>query len=592
MKKFLWAIFLLILALALVAGGFVAAVGSPQEAWSRVRALLPGNSQTAATQRGTATFGPNSQAGTQATQNGATAPFAAGDGADAAARFANLTPEQLEAMTTQIRAAADVTGQVSAAGNIQLASKQFVVLETDGIVQELPVRVGDDVAAGDLLAALNPADAEKAVERALLSLASAQLSLEKLYDETDPADIASAAADLESVQENLADLLNGPNQRELAASQANASAAWAKYNDLLAGPSNAELTQLSTNMRKMEVALAEARRDYEKVSWRPDVGQTPQSAAMEKATIDYENAAAAYDESTAPASTSDVQSALSQAQSAQKQLDDLLDGASAAEIAAAAAQVASKEATLADLRAGPDANALETAQIAVDKAFLDLEDAAAALAATRPLAPVDGTILAVNLTVGQRVGSGSSAVTLARRDNLELQVNVAEVDVSKLSLGQPAQITLDALPGENFAGEVISIAPAAESASGVVNYPVTIRLINPDSRVLSGMTSVAVLVNEAAGAGWLVPATAVRGAGDGTQVLVLRDGAPTPVAVTVGARQGEWVVVDSPELQADDRVVGTTASFINQENQVRFGPPGAGQSGGGVFGRPPGGGQP
>ncbi len=568
MKKILWFFLFLVIALALVGGGYVAAVGSPQEAWSRVRALLPGNSQ-ATTQQGTATFGPNNQAGgPQATQTG---------GADAAARLANLTPEELEAMTTQIRAAADVTGQVSAAGNIQLASQQFVVLETDGIVQEMAVRVGDDVVAGDLLAALNPADAEKAVERALLSLASAQLSLEKLYDETDPADIASAAADLESAQENLADLYNGPNTMEVAAARSNLASAWAKYNELQAGPSEAQLTQLSTNMRKMEIALAEARRDYEKVSWRPDVGQTAQSAAMEKATIDYENAKAAYDESTAPATTGDTQSALSQAQSAQKQLDDLTEAASAAEIAAAEAQVASAAATLTDLRAGPNANDLETAQIAVDKAFLDLEDAAAALAATRLVAPVDGTILAVNLTAGQQVNAGSSAVTLARRDNLELQVNVAEVDVSKLSLGQPAQITLDALPGEEFAGEVVSIAPAADSQSGVVNYPVTIRLINPDSRVLSGMTSVAVLVNEAAGAGWLVPATAVSQAGDGTQVVVLRNGAPTPVAVTVGARQGEWVVVDSPELQASDRVMGTTTSFINQENQVRFGPPGAGQ---------------
>ncbi|RLT44941.1 MAG: efflux RND transporter periplasmic adaptor subunit [Chloroflexi bacterium] len=584
MKKILWALFYILIALVLVGGGFVAAVGSPQEAWSRAQALLPANRQTTATQTGTTTLALDSQAaGTQATQTGA---------ADDAASFAALTPAELEAMTTQIRTAAAVTGQVSAAGNIRLASQQFVVLETDGIVQELPVRVGDDVAAGDLLVALDPADAEQTVERSLLSLASAQLSLEKLYDETDPADIASAAADLESAQENLADLLHGPNDRELAATRASASAAWAKYNDLLAGPSEAKLTQLSTNMRKMEVALAEARREYEKVSWRPDVGLTPQSAAMEKATIDYENAKAAYDESTAPAATGDVQSAVSQAQNAQKQLDDLLEGATAAEIAAAEAQVASKEANLADLRAGPDANALAAAQITVDKAFLDLQDAAAALAATRLLAPVDGTVLAVNLTVGQRIGSGSSAVTLARRDNLELEVNVAEVDVSKLSLGQPAQITLDALPGAEFAGEVISIAPAADSQSGVVNYPVTIRLLNPDSRVRSGMTSVALLVNEAAGAGWLVPATAVREVVGGAQVVVLRDGAPRPVAVTVGARQGEWVVVDSPELQATDRVVGTTATFINQENQVRFGPPGSGQNDGGGGPFRPGGGQP
>jgi len=570
MKKILWALLYILLAFVLVGGGFVAAVGSPQEAWNRVQALLPGRGQTATTQP----LSSSQAGGVAATQDdGPTLDFAA------------MTPEELDTVTTQIRTAADVTSQVSAAGNIQLSAQQFVVLETNGVVQEMAVRVGDEVAAGDLLAALDPADAEKAVERALLNLASAQLSLEKLYDETDPADIASAAADLESAQENLTDLYNGPNSLEVAAARSNLASAWAKYNDLLAGPSEEKKIQLSTNMRKFQVALDEARRAWEPVSWRPDVGRTPQAAAYEKATIDYENAKAAYDEAIAPASAADIQAALSQAQNAQKQLDDLLESATSAEIAAAEAQVASKAATLADLRAGPNANDLESAQIAVDKAFLDLQDAADDLAATRLLAPMDGSILAVNLTVGQQVNSGTSAVTMARRDDLELEVNVAEVDVSKLSLGQPAQITLDALPGEEFEGEVISIAPSADSQSGVVNYPVTLRLINPDSRVRAGMTAVATVVNQSGLSGWLVPASAVRSVGDSPRVMVLRNNQPTPVVVTVGAPQGEWVVVESPELQAGDRVVGTTATFINDENPFQFGPPSDGE-GGGPGGRP------
>ncbi len=570
MKKILWALLYILLALVLVGGGFVAAVGSPQAAWNRVQALLPGGGQTASTQPLS-----SGQAGGVATTQD--------DGP--ALDFAAMTAEELDTVTTQIRTAADVTSQVSAAGNIQLSAQQFVVLETNGVVQEMAVRVGDEVAAGDLLAALDPADAEKAVERALLNLASAQLSLEKLYDETDPADIASAAADLESAQENLADLYNGPNTLEVAAARSNLASAWAKYNDLQAGPSEEKKIQLSTNMRKFQVALDEARRAWEPVSWRPDVGRTPQAAAYEKATIDYENAKAAYDEAVAPASAADLQAALSQAQNAQKQLDDLLESATSAEIAAAEAQVASKAATLADLRAGPNANDLESAQIAVDKAFLDLQDAADDLAATRLLAPMDGSILAVNLTVGQQVNSGTSAVTLARRDDLELEVNVAEVDVSKLSLGQPAQITLDALPGEEFEGEVLSIAPSADSQSGVVNYPVTLRLINPDSRVRAGMTAVATVVNQSGLSGWLVPASAVRSVGDSPRVMVLRNNQPTPVVVTVGAPQGEWVVVESPELQAGDRVVGTTATFINDENPFQFGPPSDGESGG-PSGRP------
>ena len=114
----------------------------------------------------------------------------------------------------------------------------------------------------------------------------------------------------------------------------------------------------------------------------------------------------------------------------------------------------------------------------------------------------------------------------------------------------------------------------------MVNYPVTLRLINPDSRVRAGMTAVATVVNQSAVSGWLVPATAVRSVDDSARVIVLRNGVPTPVTVTVGAPQGEWVVVESPELQANDRVIATTTSFINDENPFQFGPPGDGENGG------------
>ena len=104
---------------------------------------------------------------------------------------ANLTT------TTTIRPATDVS-QVSAAGNIELVSQQAAVLQVDGIVIEVLVEVGDSVAAGNLLVALDTTELERAVQRAELNLSSSQAELDKLFEAAAPADIASAEASLAS----------------------------------------------------------------------------------------------------------------------------------------------------------------------------------------------------------------------------------------------------------------------------------------------------------------------------------------------------------------------------------------------------------
>ena len=76
--------------------------------------------------------------------------------------------------TTAIRPATHVT-QVSAAGNIALSSQRTVALQTGGIVSQVLVEVGDEVAAGDLLVELDTTDLELAVARAQLDVDSAQL---------------------------------------------------------------------------------------------------------------------------------------------------------------------------------------------------------------------------------------------------------------------------------------------------------------------------------------------------------------------------------------------------------------------------------
>lgn len=485
-----------------------------------------------------------------------------------------------------IQPASAVLDQVSASGNIALVEQLVVAPDVSGKVQSINVHVGDQVSAGDLLLTLDTVAVERALKRAELAVDAQRNALAQLTEEATDAELAVARANLAEAEQNLADVKAGPSDAEIAAARSSVSSSWSKYNELQAGPTQAELTQLSADLKKSEVALAEARRAYDRVVWRNDVGMTSEAAALQDATIDYEKAQAAYEVSIAAADNSELQSAVSSAQNAQAQLDDLLNSPTAAEIAQAEAQVADAEAALAELLDGPTASELRSTEISLEQALVDLEEAYANLAAAKVYAPTAGVILALETGIGERISEGVAVVTMADTTRLELTISVAELDIPQVAAGQPAQIELDALSGQIFQGEVTSIAPSSDSTSGVVYYPVTIQLADEQlTNVRPGMTAVATLQNtqSAMSDGWLVPTSAISQVNEQSVVTVVDGENSRQVRVETGAVQGEWTIVQSSELAAGDQVQGTLASFTN-ENTGGFGPPGGGPPGSGPRG--------
>jgi HlyD family secretion protein len=488
---------------------------------------------------------------------------------------ADTTPQAEQPIA--IRPAADVA-QVSAAGNIALASEQTVVFRVEGIVTDVAVEVGDEVAAGDLLASLEPDDLARAVQQAELNVSISQAELDALLEPASPEEIAAAEANLVAAQEELADLQAGSSASELAAAKASLAAAKAQYQELLDGPSQAELTQLSVELHKAGITLKEAQEAYNEIAYSDTVGRSSQAMDLQTATIEYDAAKAAYEIATEPASEAELQEALSAIKSAQHEVEQLAP--TRADLAAAQAQVAGAEAELSDLLAGADKAELEQARLNLAQAELDLDEAKANLARAQLRAPLAGTILTLDIAVGQQLSAGTSALTLADLSALELTVNVAEVDISKVQQGQPAQIALDALPDRTLSGAVRQIAPASESDSGVVNYAVTIRLDGDNLEgVRPGMTAVTTLLDPSKEQQWLVPTSAIREFEGKQTVRVVRGDSEVRVEVTTGATQGEWTMVSSPELQAGDKVMGRVASYVDEEQESSsnrppgFGPP-------------------
>ena len=465
--------------------------------------------------------------------------------------------------TTTIRAAGD-SAQVSAAGNIELISQQQVALEVAGIVAQVTVEVGDPVTTNQLLVVMDTTDLERAVTQAELNVDTAQAQLDDLIEPPSEADLASAKANLASAQENLADVKAGATTAELAAAESDLATAESDYQDLVDGPSEAELTSMAADLQKATITLQEAQWAYDKIAYKGNIGETSEAATLQEATISYDVAKVSYLEATEPATDAEIQAAQSKIETAQETLDDLRTKPTAADLASAEAQVASAQATLNNLLEGASQSEIRQAENQLTQAQIDLESTQSDLDAARLYSPIDGTVLAVNVEVGERATSdtATNAVTVADLNELQLAVNVAEVDISKVYVGQPAKITVDALPDVEFSGEVSHIAPTSSSSSGVVNYPVTIKITDSDLfGVRPGMTAVADLLSAELNDSWLVPSSAVREQENGAVVMIVREGKPSPISVATQGTQGEWTIVQSPELKEGDEALGTVTSL-------------------------------
>jgi macrolide-specific efflux system membrane fusion protein len=216
-----------------------------------------------------------------------------------------------------------------------------------------------------------------------------------------------------------------------------------------------------------------------------------------------------------------------------------------------------------------------------------------------------------------QVQSGSSAaVSIADTSRLHVDVLVDETEIAAIQVGQDAQITLDALTGITLTGKVANIAPAGTVSSGVVNYNVRVNLDATDAAQSAAlkldMTANASIIGEKHENVLSVPTLAIRTmtarsqtnaattTASGTvsstassMVMVVQNGQPRPVPVTVGMTAGDLTEV-SGDLQVGDQVVLKTTTTSTSNTQDFGGPPDGGfggpppDMGGGAGGPPPG----
>jgi RND family efflux transporter MFP subunit len=207
--------------------------------------------------------------------------------------------------------------------------------------------------------------------------------------------------------------------------------------------------------------------------------------------------------------------------------------------------------------------ALSSRQASLAVARANFEAAEVGFDQTLIRAPFDGVVLTKNANVGDNITPFSNAldtkgavVTMDDMTTLEVEADVAESSLSKISVGQPVEIQLDALPDERFAGQVNRIVPTVDRAKATVL--VKIRFNERNDRVLPDMSTKVAFLERALRPEERKPVTAVQVEAvlrDDASASVLRitDGRAERVPVQTGATLGELLEVHG--VQPGDRVV-------------------------------------
>jgi HlyD family secretion protein len=213
------------------------------------------------------------------------------------------------------------------------------------------------------------------------------------------------------------------------------------------------------------------------------------------------------------------------------------------------------------LKDGPNSDDITAAQAKVDAAQSTVDSMSI-------IAPFDGQVLYVESQPGSLVNAGESALYAADLARLYVDAQIDESDVANVKVGQPVDVTLDALPGITLTGAVSAINPVGEEVSGLVKYTIRIDLEKAGDEVFTPLgttANVTIHVSDAAAA-LAVPITTIQNDASGEFLMLLQsDGTTKRVNVVSGAIVEDLVVVTG-DLQAGDRVLVNTASSFSAPN--------------------------
>ncbi len=442
------------------------------------------------------------------------------------------------------------TGTVVAAATANLAfSNSGSSSSANATLTKVNVTVGDQVKAGEVLAVEDNTTQSQA-------LAQAQLNLAQL---TSPAAIATAQGAVATDQVNVTNDLQtlqfdiSPErvqwEQQVAVAQQNLTNAQL---DAQANPSTAATQKVQDAQKALDYAnqqLAGAVDWYNKVyvplHFTYLVSSTTSTSGTTSGRGFRGGGSSTKIKTISPPTATAIASAraalaLAQAQEVQDQ--DLV--------------TALTTGVIPDTATGSGIVALKQAQTALQSAQTNFDN-------TEIVAPFDGTVTAVNNTVGDTVGT-ATVITVADLSKRLLTVYIDETDLSKLAIGEEVDATFDAIPNQTFKGTITQIVPALTTVDNVPAVQAQAALdATASSALYVGLNATVNVINAQANNVLLVPIQALKELEPGKYaVFVVQNGNLTLQQVEVGLMDQTYAEIKSG-LQAGD-VVSTGLAATNQ----------------------------
>ena len=337
---------------------------------------------------------------------------------------------------------------VIAEGHLKPVHAANLSFQARGTVENVKVKIGSQVSAGDVLASLsNASQAEAQLAAANLELLDAQQALDTLNRTGD----ANRAAAWDAYQK--AQIVRADAQKE--------------WNDVNPRDIQNRIDDQQATVNDREKDLEDAQDEFDKYK-----------------DLDKENSKRKTAEDDLRSAQKDYDNAVAELEKIQREDDSVraaLDSALAAEAEAKHQYELSVN--------GANADQLALAQSRLDNAQAQVAAAESALSNYVLTAPFDGVVVDAAISIGEQVGAESRAVSVADTSSWIIETtDITELEVVNVFVGQAVTFTADALPNVAMTGVVSAISQSSYTQSGDVIYTVYINVDDADPRVNWGMT--------------------------------------------------------------------------------------------------------
>ncbi len=232
-------------------------------------------------------------------------------------------------------------------------------------------------------------------------------------------------------------------------------------------------------------------------------------------------------------------------------------------------------------------NVIKQVQTSLNAAWLSYQQSSPVV-----YAPISGTVTGLSLQKGTvlvaQSGSSGNATSqkiasIKTNAPAQISVNLTEIDVVKIKIGDKATLTLDAFPEKTYTGKIISVDTIGAISSGVTNYPAIIGLDTEAPEILPNMSVDAKIITKVKSDVILVPSAAVQTSSGQSTVSVLKDGKESQVNVEVGESNDTQTEIISGVSEGDTVITNmiTSASTNSNSTSSPFGGLNRGFGGGG-----------